>query len=618
MNAIVMLIRSIASFFSIIAGLGAQSLTTVSFTESTDSFPNPERGFYGHTQVSSTGYSLLSNNQLSNYQDDNITLILRVFYLENFRESPISQAYLNNMEADFNAIRQASTGNSGNAENNVGMKVIVRFAYSNSFVNGFGNTPYNDATPEQVLEHISQLGPILTKHSDVISCIQSGFVGTWGEWFYTDHFTTSENLDNPSTADWNNRRAVIEALLDAVPEDLMVQLRTPRIKYNIAGTQTALPETIAFDGSSRSRMAHHNDCFLASSSDFGTYGSVTSEKNYLAAETKYLVMGGETCTVNPPRSSCDTAKEELERFHWSYLNSNYNGDVLNAWKADGCYDEVERRLGYRLAMKEATYSSSVNKGDPFTFNCRINNTGYASFYRARKVKLVLRKQGSGETYVLPVNEDPRHWYPEDSPHEITLSAGIGENVPVGTYDLLFHMPDANENLSKIPAYAVKLAHDSMWETNTGYNDLGISVTINASDGDGSFQGNSYFTDSGTSHNYEEFFGELNPIADSNGNGFSDLLDYAQGMNTSSANPTSTQPTIDAENATFYERANMQDVVVVYEASEDLSDWKAIDEFPEVTQETTLDGDKIEVDFRLPNTSSNLGVLFIRQRVALNE
>ena len=33
-----------------------------------------------------------------------------------------------------------------------------------------------------------QLKPVLQKNEDVIFVLQAGFVGAWGEWYYTTHF----------------------------------------------------------------------------------------------------------------------------------------------------------------------------------------------------------------------------------------------------------------------------------------------------------------------------------------------------------------------------------------------------------------------------------------------
>lgn len=94
------------------------------------------------------------------------------------------------------------------------------------------------------------------------------------------------------------RGEVLAALLAALPGH-MAQVRTPLFKQKIYGTGSgeanALPPANAFDGSDRARTGHHNDCFLASSTDFGTYSDVENDKEFLAAETRYLPMGGESC-----------------------------------------------------------------------------------------------------------------------------------------------------------------------------------------------------------------------------------------------------------------------------------------------------------------------------------
>merc|ERR1712107_76842 len=82
------------------------------------------------------------------------------------------------------------------------------------------------------------------------------------------------------------------------------------------------------------RLGHHNDCFLASETDIGTFQDDT-DRQYLADDTVSLAMGGETCGVFPPRTNCTTSLEELARYHWSYLNRMYHHDVLDGWQTEG-------------------------------------------------------------------------------------------------------------------------------------------------------------------------------------------------------------------------------------------------------------------------------------------
>ena len=161
---------------------------------------------------------------------------------------------------------------------------------------------------------------------DVIMIIQAGFIGAWGEWAYSDYYGNPDRNEDP---DWESRTDIVQALVDGLPSHIMVQLRTPSIKMNIANSSQPLNEYLAHNESLLiARTGHHNDCFLASSSDYGTYLDKNLEYPYLETDCKYTAMGGETCKHNPPRSNCSTALKELEMFSWTYLNLDYHPDVL--------------------------------------------------------------------------------------------------------------------------------------------------------------------------------------------------------------------------------------------------------------------------------------------------
>src|SRR5690606_34540125 len=159
---------------------------------------------------------------------------------------------------------------------------------------------------------------------------------------------STNGLDNDE-----DRGDILRAMLAAMPETRAIQVRAPMFKEgSFGGGPLAADE--AWSGSDRARLGHHNDCFLASSSDYGTYASPVSDwKDYVATDGRYTPIGGETCAVNEPRSACGEATGEMETAHWSYLNRQYNVSVLDRWEDQGCADDVERRLGYRLAFARA-------------------------------------------------------------------------------------------------------------------------------------------------------------------------------------------------------------------------------------------------------------------------
>ena len=445
--------------FLLLATLNVFAQTTnVSYTTTSENFSNPERGMYHHTETHSTGYSSLSQSTLTNYRvNEKITLIVRVFYLENFRNAPISQDYLNKIQADFNAVR------------NAGIKIIPRFAYSDSDVAG-----QRDASKAQILSHISQLQPLLQNNVDVIASVQAGFIGSWGEWYYTDYFCIS-----PTATDYANRKDVINALLAALPASRMVHMRTPVLKQKMAGTTTPIAASQAYNGSNNSRLAHHNDCFLASSTDFGTYSNISSEYPFLESETKYLAMGGETCAPNAPRTDCSTALQEMKKFHWSYLNTDYHASVLNGFISNGCMNEIKNKLGYRFELVNGTFTQSANAGSSFPLVLKINNSGWATPFNERKAYLILRNTGTNQEYAIQLASDPRLW---TSQAETTINENVTlpANIVPGSYKLYLSLPDSDANLRPRPEYSVRMANTNTWESTTGYNNLNFTMNVASS------------------------------------------------------------------------------------------------------------------------------------------
>lgn len=442
---------------------GIAQTTSVTYSPTTAAIANPERGFYHHTETHSASYSALDQSALTNYRTSTkMNLILRVFYLENFVNSPISSSYLSSMQSDFAKVRAA------------GIKCIVRFAYSDDN----GNGQPQDATKAQVLAHIAQLKPILVANSDIIALVQAGFIGAWGEWYYTSNF----GMD-PTPTDYANRKEVLTALVNALPNNKMVQMRTPALKQNTLNTQAPISQSQAFTSTLTARIGHHNDCFLASSDDYGTYNNVTTEYPYLEQETKYVPMGGETCAINAPRSQCQSAITEMARFHWSFLNLDYHPGVISGFQGDGCFSEIENRLGYRYEMLNGSFPQSANIGGVLPISISISNSGFATTFNQRTAYLVMRNTATNAEYTIALATDARNWSPNIT-STITENVAVPANIVAGSYKLFLKIPDADGTLATRPEYSIQMANAGTWESNTGYNDLKATVTIGSSLGVG--------------------------------------------------------------------------------------------------------------------------------------
>ena len=433
------------------------STTKVSYTvDATTIFANPERGFYHHEETD--GSDRLSQSELTGFRtSDGVSLILRLFYLNAFRTGSISASYLDGMRTDFARIRAA------------GLKAVVRFAYTDDM-----SAPA-DATKAQTLAHIAQLAPILAANADIIATVQIGFVGAWGEWYYTDHFGDQGSI---STSQWSDRKAVVDALLAALPPSRTVQIRTPAYKQKLYGTG-AITTSEAFGPTARARIGHHNDCFLASSDDEGTYNNVSADKSFLATENLYVPQGGETCATSS-YSGFTNAAADMEKLHYSFLNRDYLGDVYNSWGSKNV-DVARRRLGYRLAILDGTYATSARPGGEFAVTLHVRNDGYAPPFNPRGFEVHAKNSKTGARIVAKLATDPRRFTP-GATQTIDAKLCLPAGTPTGTYALYLALPDPEPTLHDRPEYAIRLANTGIWDATTGTHDLQQNIVVSASGG----------------------------------------------------------------------------------------------------------------------------------------
>ncbi len=395
----------------------------------------------------------LRAQQLTSYRtSEAITLILRLYYLESFRSSDISATYLDAIAADLGAVRLA------------GLKTILRFAYTDSMT-----APYGDASRARVVGHIAQLAPILQQNADVILAVQAGFIGAWGEWYYTDFFGDQGQI---SSAQWDDRRAVVDAWLAALPSPRTIELRTPAFKQHFFGA-AALTSSEGFTAASKARVGHHNDCFVASADDQGTYADVTADKAYLATENLYLPQGGETCAVST-YSDWTHAASDMAQLHYTYLNRDYNTTVLGNWGSN--IDVARRLLGYRISLVSGTYANSVPPGGVLSVSFSLRNDGYAPPVGPRSFEVLLRHETTNSLHRARLTADPRRLVP-GAGHMIDGKLCVPASMAAGNYRLWLALADPAPALRAQVAYAMRLANTALWDASTGYHDLQHRVTI---------------------------------------------------------------------------------------------------------------------------------------------
>ncbi len=397
---------------------------------------NPERGFY-------ETINLLGSDSFGSARAAGHTLALAGVRLDAFRTSPIDAPTLSALAAGLGRVRAA------------GLKVILRFQYND------GPIGAADASRAQVLAHLTQLRPVLQANADVIAVMQAGLIGAWGEW----HSSTN-GLDDTAS-----RSAILHALLDALPPSRMVQVRTPNFVDDLFPGGPLTP-ALAFTATDRARVGHHNDCFLASDSDFGTYPSpIDSWKSYVATYARFTPTGGETCAVYAPRSECPSATAELARLHYRFLNSEYHLGVLDSWRTGGCLPEIENRLGYRLVLEQLEHSAAVRPGGLLRLRWTVRNDGFGALFNERPLELVLEQGATRLTARVAV--DVRRWEP--GTHEVAVTLRVPATLSPGPYRLSLALPDAEPSLRGRAEYAVQLANDGLWAA--GVNVLVPALTV---------------------------------------------------------------------------------------------------------------------------------------------
>ena len=429
---------------------------THAYAASDASILNPERGFF-------TPYELPGSAGFSPVRATGNTLVHLNLRLDDWRETDIPRNILDGLQTNFDDIREA------------GIKAIIRFAYNAG--------PYPDSEPDaskkQILQHIEQLKPLLQKNADVIAWVEAGFIGAWGEWH-----TSTNGLDNLI-----DKRDILNALLAAIP-DRHVQVRYPA---NIIEMYPNPTDAV------KARVAHHNDCFLSSDTDVGTYerdGVITIERDqkYLAELTRFTPMSGETCAPNPPRSECESALQEMALLHFSAINEAYHKGILRSWEDGGCMKEINDRLGYRLSLTSADFNEQVKPGGVLNLMINLQNTGFASIINERPVYVVLSPVLSGEggkdagDFQVRLDFDPRIWEPGTL--SFTAKLHVPSNAKEGEYQLALWLPDAYESLQKNSQYSVQLANADIWDESTGLNVLG-NVSIAESAGGESERGKDF-------------------------------------------------------------------------------------------------------------------------------
>ena len=425
------------------------SMLSVQFTPSTLDFPNPERGFYKYA----ADPAKLDADYLNSITQQGYRLIYTPADLSQWRNQDLPQSYLNSLNDGFELMRQA------------GVKAVLRFAYDYE-------ASGKDTNLAQVKRHIEQLKPIINRNADVIAVWQGGFIGAWGEWH-----SSANGLNSDS-----NKKEIAQALLAALPANRQLNLRYPYDLIKWYGTP-ASAEDFA-NNSEKARIGIHNDCYLASIDDTGTYQprhdqTIEAQRMFTRQHVQYTSFGGETCApVANARTTCSDILREGKEYRLGYLNYDYHEDFINGWEKEGCMADVRKNIGYRIELSQFQISSKAQSGS-LKWALKLSNQGWARPLNPRDIVVRFTSADGSSKDVALENTNLR-----------TLDAGASAqwegtltlpNLSAGEYSISLGAPDPDARLAGNTRFSLRFANaDSgsvQWNLRTGFLDTGLKVQV---------------------------------------------------------------------------------------------------------------------------------------------
>jgi hypothetical protein len=462
--------------------LDAQTITKTYEADATI-FPNPERGFYhpysppggGIPGQQDTPHPPFLEDELRALRQraEGISLIRDCILIpRKFWDEPISQEYLDGLQVNFDAVRAA------------GLKTAVRFLYDWGMLN-------RDPDEATIMRHLDELAPLIRKNYDVIAWMDGGFFGGTGEGCHSDHgYVYERHFVDSNQLTWQGLspagQRILLKELQILPVERMLTLRYPRLKWDLfdwnseTAMQNALTPATAFSQQNQARVGFQNDGFMGSPEHYAMF-RLPNEANFAAQDSEFVLHHGEISDASPYKLQDNQVAIDMKRYHQTALNCAGDGwpEVSQAWKDNNDYDDVARYMGYRFRLEKATLPQQLTAGADFTASLTVFNEGWASAMNPRGLEVILRNYDTGEKIVIPAaamtNNDPRRWRSGES-SSIDVSHALPAGVATGQYDVLLNLPDPL--LSSRAEYSIRLANQSTWESDTGYNSLQHSLVVN--------------------------------------------------------------------------------------------------------------------------------------------
>lgn len=490
------IILATLSFYSLLSISSAKPiLQDLNYTDALESIENPHIGFYrpvskhftaeGNAPSNTWGNITHLRMDISEFSSNAVISIDKETGDTLYGVSkPLTQDMLDAFEGMLDDVRKR------------GHSAIVRFAYD-PWYNGTKNC---DPDQSVILTHLKQLAEVYSRNTDVITYVELGMYGSWGE------MHSSANGTNSNIAE------ALQTLLEATPPEIKIGVRRPDIvAYWLKITDgndysgfdidsEKFQQALAEKKDTIYRVGMYNDGYLGSDSDLGTIGmgasghKLTREMmvKWLEKYSQHTPYGGELVANNNGENPINTPEYisvEGFRTHTSYLNYEWHQPTILGWKDmifngndaeySGCdgYTYVANHLGYRFILRKSVLPDSVAQNEEFPITLRIVNMGFANLTKKKKVSFIL----SGENHkyeIFPNAEiDPHNWLSRIS-DETTTSITLPNDVEIGKYQLYMRISELGDFTKDNNLYCIQFGNpSSQYNSDLGANLIGeLEVT----------------------------------------------------------------------------------------------------------------------------------------------
>ena len=360
-------------------------------TVSTNVISSPYQGLYRMYRYMLNDSPCTQQQYQSDIDSNPYTLALLEINLKTYRNTEISLFALHQCETILESWSHSHK------------KLIIRFLYDWDGI-AYYSEPDHIHT---IINHMTQLSPIINAYYRSIYLLQGIFIGNWGEMHHSNY------MDDKSV------NTLINKLHSTIHPSVYLSVRTPQQWRMVTEQQPEL----------KKRLGLFNDGMLGSASDLGTYTNREEELQFQNRQMQYLPNGGEVI-YNPHYNSIEIAVRSLKAMHISYLNADYDSKVYNFWKHStynnqNGYDYIISHLGYRYVITDCRVSK------PFLTNkiqiqCTIENNGFGNALHTHSLCIALQCNASDLTYqsecsvpcdtkktisvTIPINELNDHEY----------------------------------------------------------------------------------------------------------------------------------------------------------------------------------------------------------------